>query len=157
MRTLIVVVATWIAACGPQPEPEPPPPPEGSVTLRFAVPNGVRQSPNLGGELNANIYGAIFLASQVTVFGPEKGATQFASIELENVDLREAAVSAESWTSEPLEVNRYSFLGFYDVNGNNAEDRDPDKGDPVTFPGTTDFDIVEDEHMEYTLEFVMVR
>jgi hypothetical protein len=111
-----------------------------AVMMTFSVTNGVRQSPNLDDPLLGTVYGQVFLSSEVTLTGPIEGATEYASVEVPAVDLRDAE-TAGSYTSPGLPPGAYTFLGFYDVDGNGATDRSPDAGDPVTIPVTNTFEI----------------
>jgi hypothetical protein len=151
-----LVAGLLLIGCGPAPEPEAGAD-TGTVSLQFSVSDGVRESTNLDSELSGNIYGALFYASEVNVFGPLEGADQYAEIDVFDVDLTSDTVSSQVWTSEPLTGNTYAFMGFFDIDDNDADDKDPDSGDPVSFPGTTDFDVFEGEDLEYVIEFVMVR
>jgi hypothetical protein len=111
-----------------------------AVMMTFSVTNGVRQSPNLDDPLLGTVYGQVFLSSEVTLTGPIDGATEYASVEVAAVDLRDAE-TAGSYTSPGLPAGDYTFLGFYDVDGNGATERSPDAGDPVTIPVTNTFTI----------------
>jgi hypothetical protein len=144
------------AACGTEETEAPAPPAKGTVTLSYSVSSGVKSNPNLVDPLKGAVYGALYLAEDVTVAGPLAEAEDVASVEVPSVDVQMAAESAEAWTSPPLAPGRYTFLGMFDVDGNGAEARDPDPGDPVTLPTTNQFDIVSDKETELTVVFDLV-
>ena len=125
----------------------------GTVELSFSVARGVRRNPNLEDEFLGSVYGSIFRRADVTVTGPMDGAETFGNVEVTNVDLREDEVSMQVWLSEPLPPDDYVFLGFYDIDGNGAESRDPDAGDPVTIPTANEFDIRADEGIGLKVRF----
>jgi hypothetical protein len=129
-------------------------PMEGFAELRFSVTNGVRQSPNLVDPLVGTIYGNVFLAKDVTLFGPREGAEQFGYVEMLDVDLQ-VATESDVWPLGPLPVGRYMFLGFFDVNGNGHATKEPDPGDPVTLPVNA-FDIEADQTTTLTVDFDLV-
>jgi hypothetical protein len=72
------------------------------------------------------------------------------------VDLTTDEVTVEVWTSGMLEQDEYTFLGFFDVDGNGSDTRDPDAGDPVTLPVTNKFDVKPGEEVEITAMFDLV-
>jgi hypothetical protein len=55
-----------------------------------------------------------------------------------------------------MEPGAYVFLGFYDVDSNGSETKDPDAGDPVTLPSVNKFDITADERTDVTIRFDLV-
>jgi hypothetical protein len=112
----------------------------GTAALSFGVSNGVRNSASLVDPLMGAIYGQIFLSEEVTLSGPVEGAMEFDSVEVPGVDLT-TAMEAGAWTSGELPPGDYTFLGFFDVDGNGASDRSPDNGDPVTLPLVNQFTI----------------
>jgi hypothetical protein len=130
-------------------------PAEGTVTLDFAASAGVRESSVLVDALKGVIYGSLYYAEEVTVTGPVEGATDLDSVEL-TVDITSTEPSTDTWTSSTLEPRDYLFLGFFDVDGNGAESKDPDAGDPVTLATTNKFTIVEGQATEYTVYFELV-
>lgn len=125
----------------------------GTIELSFSVARGVRRNPNLEDEFLGSVYGSIFRRADVTVTGPMDGAESFGDVEVAGVDLREDEVSAQVWLSEPLPPDDYVFLGFYDIDGNGAESKDPDAGDPVTIPTANEFDIRADEAIGLKVRF----
>jgi hypothetical protein len=131
-------------------------PTTGTATLRFTVTNTVRRSPNLKDPLNGPIYGALWKAEEVTLTGPNEGAEELASVELSGVDLSaDGAVTEPLWTSPALPPGEYIFLGFYDVDDNGADVREPESGDPVTLP-TDKFMIQEGQTTDSTVDFDLV-
>ncbi len=153
--TYIAIAAALACAVGCSSEDEPTPT-EGTVQMSFSVTNGVRQNINLVDELRGDVYGALYLSFEVTLTGPIEGAQQYGSVELLDVDLTTDEISANVWTSEPLAQDEYTFLGFYDVDGNGTETKDPDPGDPVTLPVTNKFEIEPGEAVELTAAFDLV-
>jgi hypothetical protein len=149
MRALLLVPALLLAACGADD------PTDGDATLSFGVTNGVRNNPTLEDALIGDIYGQIFLSEEVTVTGPVEGATEFGSVELLDVDL-EAGTESEPWTTPKLAPGSYVFLGFFDVDANGAETREPDDGDPVTLPVTNVFEVTAGETVELDAVFDLV-
>ncbi len=132
-------------------------PKTGTATLRFAVSNGVRQSPNLVDALSGSVYGSLFKPEDVTLTGPVDGAQDVASVEATNVDLVTDTESSATWTSDPIPEGQYIFLGFYDVDGNGATDRSPDPGDPVTLPTTNKIEITAGQDATATATFDLVN
>jgi len=93
----------------------------------------------------------------VAVTGPRDDAKQYAEMTVTNVDLRNAQVSTPTWTSEPLEPNKYIFTGFMDLDGNGAKEQRPDVGDPATMPlPDKKFDIVEGKQIDFTENFDLI-
>lgn len=131
-------------------------PTTGTATMTFSVSNGARQSPALVDPLKGSVYGALYRQEDVTVTGPIDGAMEIASVEVADVDLTTADVSSASWQSEPIEAGSYVFLGFYDVDGNGADSREPDSGDPVTLPSVNKFDVTAGEETTLTASFDLV-
>jgi hypothetical protein len=127
----------------------------GTVTLTFAVSNGVRMGPTLMDPLMGGIYGDLFLTSDVALTGPVDGAMTFGSVALEGVDLTTAQTSAASWTSDPLAPGSYTFLGMFDVDGNFEATHNPETGDPVTLTNQ-DFEVVADQDTAFTVTFELV-
>jgi hypothetical protein len=115
--------------------------PGARVNMVFAISSGARQNPNLTDPLVGAVYGQLFHSSDVTITGPIDGAVEYGAIEVAAIDLI-TAETAGMWMSLDLAPADYTFLGFFDVDGNGATDRSPDAGDPVTFPTTNTFEIV---------------
>jgi hypothetical protein len=130
----------------------------GTVVLRFAIADGARKSRNLKDPLVGAIYGSLYLSEDVGSTGPRDDAKEFASLVVENADLRTAAPSVASWTSPPLEPNKYIFTGFMDVDGNAGnEHRRPDSGDPATVPfKDKTFDIERGRETDFVENFDIV-
>jgi hypothetical protein len=151
-----MVAAVLAAACSSSDDTETKPQ-TGTVVLRFGMADTARKSASLKDPLIGSVYGAIFLAEDVSVTGPRDGAKEFASIEVHNVDLRNVDKSVESWTSVPLEPNKYIFTGFFDIDGNGASSRRPETGDPATVPLTDKkFDIAPGQQIEFVEHFDIV-
>lgn len=128
----------------------------GKVLMSFSATNGVKKSPNLTDPLTGTVYGALWKSEDVAVLGPVDGAEDVGGVEVANVDTTEEGPSTTTWTSEPLPAGEYIFLGFFDVDGNGAESKSPDPGDPVTLPFTNKF-VVEDNQttpLEVVFELV---
>jgi hypothetical protein len=107
--------------------------PGGTAAMSYSVSNSVRGSSSLVDPLVGTVYGQVFLSSEVTLTGPTEGAMEFSSAEVPGVDLT-TAMEAGAWTTGELPPGEYTFLGFFDVDGNGATARSPDNGDPVTLP-----------------------
>jgi hypothetical protein len=149
MRRLLLIAA--LGACaGSSDEPT-----EGDATLTFSVTNGVRENPTLEDPLIGAIYGNLFLTEEVTITGPVDGAVELGSVELTGVDL-EAATETEAWQTPLLAEGSYTFLGFFDVDGNGGESYQPDPGDPVTLPVTNVFEVRAGETTELAAMFDLV-
>ncbi len=131
--------------------------PTGTVRLAFSVTNTVRQSPTLADPLVGTVFGNLFLAREVTLTGPIEGATEYGAVEVAGVDVVTDETSSARWTSPPLPANdRYVFLGFFDLDGNGADDYKPETGDPVTLPTVNEFDVLEDQEFDLTVVFDLV-
>lgn len=131
LRTLLQLALAG-AACGEAPKETPK---TGQASLRFSVSNTVRRDRNLTDPLVGTIHGAIFRAAQVTVTGPIEGAESLEGVLATNVDLtKEDQISEVLHTTIALVPETYTFLGFFDVDGNGDESESPDAGDPVTLP-----------------------
>jgi len=147
-----------LAGCGSDdPEPQNPVLPPGSLKLNFSVTNGVRANPTLTDPLRGAVYGNCYVSKDVSLMGPREGAVEGASIELADVDLTSAEVSANFATTGPTVMpEEYVFLGMFDVDGNGAEVRRPDIGDPATLPTTNKFTVVSGQETEATIVFDLV-
>lgn len=130
--------------------------PGGTTVLKFSVTNTVKSSPNLVDPLSGAVYGALWISEDVSVTGPSDTAVSQGSIEVTGVDLTSADESTATWTSEKLAPGMYTFLGFFDVDGNGSETRDPEAGDPVTLPVTNKFEIVDGKETPLTVKFDLV-
>ena len=133
-----------------------PPQPTGTTTLTFSIAEGVRQSPNLVDEPSGTVYGSLFKTEDVKITGPVDGAEAVASVEVAGVDVINDMESSASWSSEDIEVGSYTFLGFFDVDGNGAGDMSPDAGDPVTLPTTNVIDITDGQDTPLIVTFDLV-
>ncbi|GMV15597.1 MAG: hypothetical protein HS104_04435 [Polyangiaceae bacterium] len=150
-----LVLCACCAACSSDDDGGADQPAPGTATLSFAVTNGVKVNPNLVDPLKGDIYGALYLAADVTLVGPKEGAADKGSVELTNVDLTSAAQSAETWKSAPLPPAEYMFLGFMDLDGNGATTREPEAGDPVTLP-INKFTIEAGKNVDVAVQFDLV-
>ncbi|MDI1477389.1 hypothetical protein [Polyangium sp. y55x31] len=154
---LFALLAPCLVACGGDPEPDgPEAPQDGTVVLSFSATNGVRGSKNLVDPLKGTVYGGLYLAEDVSAGGPRPDAVQMAEVEVSGVDLEAADPSEAAWKSGPLAPNRYTFLGFFDVDGNGPETYEPDPGDPVTLPFINQFDITSSQETSMTAVFELV-
>lgn len=152
----LALFALLAVACGGNPEPAGPnTPADGTVAMRFSATNGVRQSMNLVDPLKGTVYGALYLAEDVSVSGPREGAESFADVEIA-ADLEAADPSEATWKSGPLAPNRYTFLGFFDLDENGPETYEPDPGDPVTLPFINQFDVTSSQETSMTAVFELV-
>jgi hypothetical protein len=157
MRLALLGLALVCAACGSDDGgEEKTATPSGTTVLKFSVTNTVKQSPGLVDPLSGATYGALYRSEEVTLTGPIDGAEQLASVELTGVDLTTADESTGSWTSPPLPVGTITFLGFFDVDGNGSETRDPEPGDPVTLPVTNKIEIKDGQETPFTVKFDLV-
>ena len=125
----------------------------GSVSMAFSVSNGVKQSPNLMDPLKGTIYGSLYKQEDVTVTGPIDGAMEVASVQVADVDLTSADVSAATWSGKDIPEGSYTFLGFYDLDGNGGMTFEPDAGDPVTLPSANKFDVTSGQETTLTATF----
>jgi hypothetical protein len=152
----LLLVALALAGCGGTDPPDDPAPAPGTITLRYSITNGVRSNPNLVDPPKGTVYGSIYLAEDVTLSGPRNGAVQYADVETAGVDVEMVDTSEASWKSSPLAPNRYTFLGFYDLDGNGTPGYEPDPGDPVTLPTTNQFEITSGQETAMTVMFDLV-
>lgn len=158
-RTLLVLMLAALGAgCGADDAAEDPAPAPlpGTVTLTFSVTEGVRKSPNLKSPLVGVVYGSLYKREDVTLSGPIKGAEDVAPVEVAAVDLQASNASQASWKSPSITPGTYTFLGFYDVNGDGATTKDPNSGDPVTLPITNEFTIEAGVNKEFLVAFDLV-
>lgn len=146
----------WLLACSGGPESAEPAPTTGTVRLDFSVSNGVRENTNLVDPLKGAIYASLFRAEEVTATGPIEGAESYGDVEVYGVDVTTDEVSAQTWASGEMEPATYRFLGFFDVDGNGDESRDPDGGDPVTLPSVNEFEVLVGEEIQSTIRFDLI-
>ena len=107
-------------------------------------------------ELRGFVYGSIYLTEEVTLTGPIDGAVPVASLDAGvEIDLVANDTSVADWIGE-LPPGRYTFLGFLDVDGNGADTRDPESGDPVTLPNVNRFELVAGDMLDYVVTFDLV-
>ncbi len=129
----------------------------GTARLAFTVSEGAQSNPKLKDPLVGHVYGSIYKKEDVKLTGPVEGATAVVTgIDIQ-IDLRTDAVSKTFYTSPQIPVGKYTFLGFFDVDGSSsgAADRDPETGDPVTLP-TNVIEIQDGKAIDLTISFDLV-
>jgi len=131
-------------------------PTTGTLSLSFSVTAGSRESPNLEDPLVGDIRGSLFLTEEVGLMGPDDGAEAYGDIEILGVDLQVVDPSTETWTSGPLDPGEYTFLGFFDLDGNGTVDYEPDPGDPATLSTTNHFPVTAGEDTAGVVLFDLV-
>lgn len=150
----LVTIACLASACS-DPAPSTPAPAMGTAALRFSASSSVRNNSALVDPLVGTVYGELYLSEDVSLTGPRDGSEVFGTVNLA-VDLVAADPSEAVWKSEPLEPNRYTFLGMLDVDANKEPTGGPDSGDPVTLPITNQFEILENQETSVTALFELV-
>ncbi len=151
MKPALIVSLLALAACGP------PPKETGTAVLRFSASSSVKNNANVKNPLLASVRGGIFLAEDVSLSGPRKGAEVFGSVKLEGVDLRTADVSSAETTTGELKPGLYTVLAMMDLNGNaNAESPSPDPGDLVTVPLSNKLEITAGDAVKKVILFDLV-
>lgn len=107
----------------------------GRFHIRFDASTTVRNSALLTSPLVGNVWGSIYRAEDVTIVGPNEGASPVASFAFENVDIQ-GGLSAETYVIDTLiPGGNYQILGFMDIDRNaDLANADPDEGDPVAIP-----------------------
>jgi hypothetical protein len=163
MRRLLVMfgLAASLAACGSDEmqmmEPDPMVSTKGTVTWKFKVSDWVRQNVPMGSSLKGTVYGDLFLSEDVTLMGPLKEAMAFGAVEVKALDLKMNPDGTGTWTSPPLLPERYTFLGFFDVDDKSMEPtRRPAAGDPVTLPITNRYLITAGQNTDGVVLFDLV-
>lgn len=151
----LLTTAGLICACSDPAPSTPAPPAKGTAALRFSASSSVRNNAALVDPLIGTVYGELYLSEDVSLTGPRDGSEVFGTVNVA-VDLVAADPSEAVWKSEPLEPNRYTFLGMIDVDGNKAASDGPDSGDPVTLPITNQFEILENQETSVTALFELV-
>jgi len=129
--------------------------PMGKASLKFDLTPGARSNPALVDPPKGFAYGRLYFSEDVGLTGPHDGATLGPSIEIQ-IDLTGGGPSANAWVSGPMTPQRYTFLGFFDVNGDGATTRNPATGDPATLPTTNQFDVKANQTTEATILFDLV-
>ena len=147
MRLTMLVAAVALLGCGKAPDPA------GSVEFRFDVSATVRSSPNLKSPLKGSAYGALFLQEDVSISGPSDTAQQYGDVTADGLDCSTGVSGSNTLSLAP---GLYTFLGFFDVNGNGGVSKDPDPGDPVTLPFTNKFEIKNGEATKRLVLFELV-
>lgn len=127
----------------------------GMVMMTFSVSNGAKASAALVDPLKGTIYGSLYKQEDVTAGGPIMGAMEVASVQVDNVDLTTADVSTAMWM-EDVAAGSYTFLGFFDVDGNGGMTYEPDAGDPVTLPSANKFDVTAGQETDLTATFDLI-
>ncbi len=128
----------------------------GSVLMSFAISNGAKQNAALVDPLKGIVYGSLYKQEDVTAGGPIAGAMEVASVEVPDVDLTNADVSAATWTGKDIPEGAYTFLGFWDLDGNGSTTFEPDSGDPVTLPSANKLDVTAGEQTTLTATFDLI-
>jgi hypothetical protein len=128
----------------------------GSATLSFMAKSSVQKAKALVDPLEGTVYGSIFLTEDVNVAGPIAGAEAFGAVEVAGLDLQGEGKVDGAFETPKLLPGSYTFLGFFDVDGNGAESHDPDPGDPVTLAITNHFVIEAGKTTAYTVVFDLV-
>ena len=129
---------------------------KGDAILSFTAKSSVQKAKFLVDPLKGAVYGNLFLTEDVTVAGPIKGAVQFGSVDVLGLDLQGEGKVDGAFTTPKLAPGNYTFLGFFDVDGNGGESHDPDPGDPVTLAITNHFVIEAGKTVAYTVTFDLV-
>ena len=130
-------------------------PPTGKVILNFDLADSARTSTALVDPPKGHAYGRLYFTEDVGLTGPHDGATLGQSVDVV-IDVTAGGPSKEVWTSAPMLVQHYTFLGFFDVDGNGATDRNPESGDPATLPTTNKFDVKANQTTQATVLFDLV-
>ena len=107
----------------------------GRFHIRFDASSTVRGSALLTNPLVGNVWGSVYRAADVTINGPNEGASPVASFAFENVDIT-GGLSATTYDIDTLiPGGNYQILGFMDIDMNaDLANADPDQGDPVAIP-----------------------
>ena len=97
--------------------------------------------------------GSFYLATDVTVLGPNEDAEAVGEILVEGVDLTEGSTGV-LFTSEDIPAEAVVVLGFLDSDDNrDPVDADPDNKDPVTLPGQNTFLVEAGSTLEARVHF----
>jgi hypothetical protein len=115
----LAAAAALLSACGSGDTGDPsstgtPAPTTGTAACKFSVAQTVRDNPALVDPLAGKAYGAIFLSEDVSLTGPRDGAMEAGSVDVQ-IDLTTGDPSDVAWTSPDLAPQKYTFLGFFDV------------------------------------------
>ncbi|MBX7115877.1 MAG: hypothetical protein K1X64_16225 [Myxococcaceae bacterium] len=149
MRSISFVFGLFLLSCGATP----PVATTGSVKLKFAVTDGVRNNPALKDPLIGTVYGAIYLSEDVGITGPRTNSTAAADIPATAVDVRTAMASEAEVVIEGLAAGQYTILGYFDLDNNPGNPSRPDSGDPAAYPRTNLFEIKAGEQTKRTFVF----
>lgn len=132
----------------------------GRLLLRFTIDPDladVMAEPPVG-----NTWGDLYKAEEIDNLGPLKDdeGVEFAAVlsfQGTAIDLTPdgttQTTSAVVFTTEPLPVGYYRAAGFLDSDGNGADTTSPEEGDPVTFPASNEFEVLEDQDVDAIIEF----
>ncbi len=101
---------------------------QGTLNMTFKASTVVLQSKDLKGPLKGTIRCSIFHAADVTVVGPNDGATSLQDFNVDNADLQ--AATPPSFVSQLLTAGQYQVLCAQDLDNSGGAS----KGDPVTLP-----------------------
>jgi hypothetical protein len=128
------------------------------VRFRFTVSDSVRQNAALKDPLVGTIYGDLFLAEDVSVFGPRDDAEAIDSIPPTMIDLRTEQISEAEVIRPFLAPATLIFLGFFDVDNNPGPEgnRRPEQGDPATLARTNLFTITAGTETKRLVAFELV-
>jgi hypothetical protein len=132
----------------------------GRLLLRFTI------DPDLADAMAeppvGHVWGDLYNADDIDNLGPKKDdrgneLPSVLSYEAATVDITPDGTTQTSsevlFTTEPLPVGYYRAAGFLDSDGNGADTTSPEEGDPVTFPANNEFEVLEDQDVEATIEF----
>ncbi len=128
----------------------------GDALLAFTCKGSVHKASKLVDPLKGIVYGNLFLSEDVGVAGPIADAPEFGAVEVKGLDLVGDGTVAGAFRTPKLNPGLYTFLGFFDVDANGGETKDPDAGDPVTLAITNKFKIEAGKTTAYTVTFDLV-
>lgn len=107
----------------------------GRFLATFTASSTVRDSRELKAPLRGTVYGAVFASSDVTITGPNEGATPKLDFVFPDVDVTDPDVLRQYEMPGDLPFGDYQILGFMDIDGDaDPTAADPDTGDPVFIP-----------------------
>ena len=107
----------------------------GRFMVHFDASSTVRTSPSVVTPIAGEIWGSVYRASDVTIVGPNAGATAAANFHFSGVDVTTGPSAMEYVIDTVLPGGNYQILGFIDSNHNaSPTNPSPDTGDPVMIP-----------------------